>query len=130
MSTDAEDHPPRDFDDVMAAYDYLKTLPYVDPDRVGIMGWSHGGSSRRISLWLRSRESGIAGTGNGEPRLRVESLFPVPRSQARAKRATDSLFPIPDSRFPIPDFPIPYVPGLCHMTLEIIHFPSYLPNNR
>jgi dipeptidyl aminopeptidase/acylaminoacyl peptidase len=27
----------------MAAYDYLKTLPYVDPDRVGIMGWSHGG---------------------------------------------------------------------------------------
>jgi dipeptidyl aminopeptidase/acylaminoacyl peptidase len=43
VSTDAEDHPPRDFDDVMAAYDYLKTLPYVDPDRVGIMGWSHGG---------------------------------------------------------------------------------------
>ena len=39
VSTDAEDHPPRDFDDVMAAYDFLKTLPYVDPDRVGIMGW-------------------------------------------------------------------------------------------
>jgi hypothetical protein len=39
LSTDPVDHPPRDFDDVMAAYDYLKTLPYVDPDRVGIMGW-------------------------------------------------------------------------------------------
>ena len=39
VSTDPVDHPPRDFDDVMAAYDYLKTLPYVDPDRVGIMGW-------------------------------------------------------------------------------------------
>ena len=30
-------------DDVVASYDYLKTLSYVDPDRVGIMGWSHGG---------------------------------------------------------------------------------------
>ena len=27
----------------MTAVDYLKTLPYVDPDRLGIMGWSHGG---------------------------------------------------------------------------------------
>ncbi|MEJ7810828.1 MAG: prolyl oligopeptidase family serine peptidase [Gemmatimonadaceae bacterium] len=30
-------------DDVLSAVDYLKTLPYVDPDRLGIMGWSHGG---------------------------------------------------------------------------------------
>ena len=28
---------------MMSGVDYLKTLPYVDPDRVGIMGWSHGG---------------------------------------------------------------------------------------
>ena len=39
----AIDYGGRELDDVMAAYDYLKTLPYVDPDRVGIMGWSHGG---------------------------------------------------------------------------------------
>ena len=29
--------------DVLSAMDYLKTLPYVDMDRVGMMGWSHGG---------------------------------------------------------------------------------------
>jgi len=31
-------------DDVMSAVDYLKAkLPHVDPERIGIMGWSHGG---------------------------------------------------------------------------------------
>lgn len=31
-------------DDVMTAYDWLvRQLPHVDPERVGIMGWSHGG---------------------------------------------------------------------------------------
>jgi dipeptidyl aminopeptidase/acylaminoacyl peptidase len=31
-------------DDAMSAYDYMKaSLPHVDADRVGIMGWSHGG---------------------------------------------------------------------------------------
>jgi dipeptidyl aminopeptidase/acylaminoacyl peptidase len=37
------DYGGKEVDDVVASYDYLKTLPYVDPDRVGIMGWSHGG---------------------------------------------------------------------------------------
>jgi len=30
-------------DDAMSAVDYLTTLPHVDPDRLGMMGWSHGG---------------------------------------------------------------------------------------
>ena len=66
VSTDAEDHPPRDFDDVMAAYDYLKTLPYVDPDRVGIMGWEprrFHHSASRYGCVVGNRESGI---GNRE----------------------------------------------------------------
>ena len=31
-------------DDATTAYDWLvENLPHVDPERVGIMGWSHGG---------------------------------------------------------------------------------------
>jgi dipeptidyl aminopeptidase/acylaminoacyl peptidase len=39
----AIDYGGKELDDVVSAVDYLKTLPYVDPDRLGIMGWSHGG---------------------------------------------------------------------------------------
>jgi dienelactone hydrolase len=38
-------------DDVMSAVDYLKTLPYVDPDRIGMMGWSHGGYITLLSVF-------------------------------------------------------------------------------
>ncbi|HUF50690.1 MAG TPA: alpha/beta fold hydrolase [Longimicrobiales bacterium] len=38
-------------DDVMTAYDWLRgNLPHVDPDRVGMMGWSHGGYITILSL--------------------------------------------------------------------------------
>jgi dipeptidyl aminopeptidase/acylaminoacyl peptidase len=40
----AIDYGGKEVDDVRAAYDYIKaSLPYVDSDRVGIIGWSHGG---------------------------------------------------------------------------------------
>lgn len=37
------DYGGKEVDDVLSAVDYLATLPYVDMDRLGIMGWSHGG---------------------------------------------------------------------------------------
>lgn len=41
---DAIDYGGREVDDVMTAYDWLvKHLPHVDPERVGMLGWSHGG---------------------------------------------------------------------------------------
>jgi dipeptidyl aminopeptidase/acylaminoacyl peptidase len=30
-------------DDVLSSVNHLKTLPHVDPERIGIIGWSHGG---------------------------------------------------------------------------------------
>ena len=38
-------------DDVMTAVDHLKTLPHVDQDRLGIMGWSHGGYITLFSVF-------------------------------------------------------------------------------
>lgn len=38
-------------DDVRSAVDYLKSLPIVDPDRIGVMGWSHGGMIASLLLF-------------------------------------------------------------------------------
>lgn len=38
--------------DQMVGVNYLKSLPYVDPDRIGVDGWSYGGFMT-ISLMLR-----------------------------------------------------------------------------
>ncbi|MGQ0701683.1 MAG: alpha/beta hydrolase family protein [Gemmatimonadales bacterium] len=45
------DYGGKELDDVASAYEFLKTLPYVDPDRVGIMGWSHGGYITSLILF-------------------------------------------------------------------------------
>jgi len=37
------DYGGKEVDDALSAVDYLKTLPYVDMNRLGAMGWSHGG---------------------------------------------------------------------------------------
>lgn len=38
-------------DDVLSAVDFLNTLPDVDPARLGIMGWSHGGYITLLSVF-------------------------------------------------------------------------------
>jgi dipeptidyl aminopeptidase/acylaminoacyl peptidase len=39
-----------EIDDVISAVEYLKTLSHVDQDRLGIMGWSHGGYITLLSV--------------------------------------------------------------------------------
>ena len=38
-------------DDAMSAVEYLKTLPHVDQQRLGVMGWSHGGYITLLSVF-------------------------------------------------------------------------------
>jgi dipeptidyl aminopeptidase/acylaminoacyl peptidase len=38
-------------DDAMSAVKYLETLPHVDQDRLGVMGWSHGGYITLFSVF-------------------------------------------------------------------------------
>jgi dipeptidyl aminopeptidase/acylaminoacyl peptidase len=40
-----------EIDDVRSAVDYLETLPHVDRDRLGMMGWSHGGYITLLSVF-------------------------------------------------------------------------------
>ena len=40
-----------EIDDVMSAVDHLRTLNHVDPERLGIMGWSHGGYITLFSVF-------------------------------------------------------------------------------
>ncbi len=56
----AIDYGGRELDDVESAATYLKTLPYVDPDRIGIMGWSHGGF---IAAHLSMRKQPVVKAG-------------------------------------------------------------------
>jgi dipeptidyl-peptidase 4 len=42
-----------DIEDLQSGVEYLATLPYVDPARVGIWGWSYGGTLVTFSLFKK-----------------------------------------------------------------------------
>jgi dipeptidyl aminopeptidase/acylaminoacyl peptidase len=76
---DAFDYGGKEVDDAIAAYDYLKTLPYVDPDRIGIMGWSHGGSIAAGALFR-----------DGQPFKAGAAIVPVSNLFTRLARSGPS----------------------------------------
>jgi len=47
----------------LAGVDYLRSLPYVDPERIGIWGWSGGGTNTLYALFARPGvwRAGVAG---------------------------------------------------------------------
>lgn len=58
-----------DLEDLHSTVDYLKTLPYVDPDRIGIWGNSYGGMMVLFALFERPGmfAAGIAGSPAIDP---------------------------------------------------------------
>lgn len=65
---DAIDYGGMEVDDVESAAEVLKALPYVNPERLGVMGWSHGGY---ITALLVTRE------GKGSPFKSGAAIVPV-----------------------------------------------------
>ena len=61
----------------------IKTVPEVDPERVGIMGWSRGGFITSHVLFRDLRRSG-SGAGFGRPHVQPEGQSP----DTRARRFT------------------------------------------
>lgn len=55
---------PLEYEDEIAIIDYVKTLPWVDGDRVGLIGMSHGGE---MVLKLTSEYTGVAAAVASEP---------------------------------------------------------------
>jgi hypothetical protein len=80
------DYGGKEVDDVISSVDYLKTLPYVDMDRLGIMGWSHGGFITSHTLFRESHpfRAGAAIVPGDEPDF--PSLRSRPRLSARLRR--------------------------------------------
>lgn len=57
----AIDYGGKELDDVETAYDVLRERPEVDPARIGIMGWSHGGFITAHLLMKGARTKFVAG---------------------------------------------------------------------
>jgi len=79
-------------DDVLAGIDYLRTLPFADTKRMGIMGWSFGGivtmlaTSRSSSFLVAVDQAGGSLSWDGNPSVRSALVT------AAGKSTTPTLF--------------------------------------
>jgi dipeptidyl aminopeptidase/acylaminoacyl peptidase len=55
---------PLEYEDEIAIIDYVGTLPFVDPERIGLIGRSHGGE---MALKIASEYHGVAAAVVNEP---------------------------------------------------------------
>lgn len=90
--------------DVFAAVDYLRTLPFADIKRIGIMGYSLGGIvtmfavSRSTAFAVAINQAGAAGAWNISPELRSALMAAANKANtpallmvAQNDRTTDSI---------------------------------------
>jgi dienelactone hydrolase len=68
---------PLEYDDAIAIIKWVKTLPYVDPDRVGYVGLSHGGE---MLMKITSEYNGLrAGIASEPASIDFLAHRPIPR---------------------------------------------------
>jgi dipeptidyl aminopeptidase/acylaminoacyl peptidase len=75
---------PLEYEDEIAIIDYVKTLPFVDGERVGLVGMSHGGE---MVLKITSEYHGVAAAVASEPASH-EFLALTPDNTAFVNEAT------------------------------------------
>lgn len=75
---------PLEYEDEIAIIEHVKRLPYIDPDRVGLIGMSHGGE---MILKLTSEYHGVAAAVASEPAAH-EFLALTPDDTAYLKAET------------------------------------------
>lgn len=89
--------------DQLVGVDYLKSLPYVDADRIGIQGWSYGGYMTLMTL-LQAPEGTFAAVVSGAPvtdwslydTFYTERYMDTPQDNAEGYEAS-SVFPYLDN---------------------------------
>ena len=65
--------------DVASGADYLKTLSYVDPDRIGVFGLSYGGFLTLQAVTVTRRCGALASTSPASSTGRPRRGLPTPR---------------------------------------------------
>ena len=87
--------------DILAGVRHLKSLPFVDPERVGIWGWSGGGTTTVYAM-TRSKEfrAGIEVAGVGDQRyydtIYTERYMGTPRENEENYKTTASASAVAD----------------------------------
>jgi dipeptidyl aminopeptidase/acylaminoacyl peptidase len=77
---------PLEYEDAIAVAEYIKTLPFIDPARVGYMGVSHGGE---MALKIASEYHGLRAIVASEPAAH-EFLRLKPDETAQCRKNADA----------------------------------------